>query len=81
MGIPMEEILKGINLAPAMQRALETAEGTLGALLTLAQALESGDGVSCHEQLAKLPGLNPTMVNAHLTEALCWANSINQEHE
>ena len=81
MGTPMDEILKGINLAPAMQKALETGEGRLGALLTLTQALESGDGASCHEQLLKLPGLTHTIVNAHLTEALCWANSINQEQE
>ena len=81
MGMPMEEILKGITLAPALQAALASAEGKLGTLLSLTQALESGDGASCHEQLAKLPGLNHAMVNAHLTEALCWANSINQEHE
>lgn len=80
MGMPMEEILKGINLAPAMQAALETGDGTLGSLLVLAQALESGDGTACHDQLEKLPGIDHTLVNAHLTEALCWANSINQEH-
>ncbi|RTL58059.1 MAG: EAL domain-containing protein [Rhodocyclaceae bacterium] len=80
MGMPLEEILKGISLASNMQSALESGDGVLGALLGLAQALDSGNGVHCHDALQRLPGLDHTMVNADLAAALSWANDIGQQH-
>lgn len=80
IGVAMEDILKGIHLAKEIQDALTDGQGRLGTLLALAQALEAGDGVACHQLLTNLPGLDHNIVNRHLTEALCWANSINQEH-
>ncbi|GAB2180232.1 EAL domain-containing protein [Denitratisoma sp. agr-D3] len=81
IGVAMEDILKSIHLAKEIQDALTGGQGRLGTLLALAQALEAGDGATCHQLLTTLPGLDHHIVNRHLTEALCWANSINQEHE
>jgi len=79
MGMPLEEILKGLKLDGDVQSALESGGGTLGHLLCLAQSLETGDGAECHERLSALPGLDHRTVNASLAEALAWAASIGQE--
>jgi EAL and modified HD-GYP domain-containing signal transduction protein len=79
MGAPMAEILKGVSVAGDVQIALETQEGELGTMLQLVQALENGDGTSCHDLTEQLPNLNHAVVNACLTEALAWASNIGQE--
>lgn len=79
MNAPMEEILKGVNLAAEVQSALVSGDGELGRLLKLAEALETGDGAACHDILETLPGLDCGAVNASLAEALTWATQINQE--
>ena len=79
MNAPMETILKGINLASDVHNALLEGSGQLSQLLRLAEALETGDGIACHQLLETLPGLDCTAVNASLAEALTWAAQINQE--
>lgn len=80
MGAPMEEILRGINIAGNVIDALEKHEGELGAMLTLTEALEIGDAVACHDIVEQLPGMDAASVNTCLTQALAWASSIGKEN-
>ena len=80
MGAPLEEILRGISIAPAVHEALEKGEGELGTLLKLSGALEAGDGAACHDLVDAL-GADHTTVNACLTQALTWASNIGQQHD
>lgn len=81
LGAPLEEILKGIQIASDVREALETGAGELGTLLRLTEALEAGDGVCCHDILTTLGNLDHTVVNACMTDALAWASSIGQERK
>jgi c-di-GMP-related signal transduction protein len=80
MGVPLEEILKGLNIAGDVLSALEANEGDLGVMLQLAQALEAGDGAACHDLTAQLTNVDHTTVNACLTQALAWASNIGKEN-
>lgn len=80
MGIPMADILKGVNIAKDVQNALETQEGELGTMLRLVHALETGDGGTCHDLTETLSGLDHDIINTCLSEALAWASSIGQEN-
>lgn len=77
--MPMEEILKPLNLSPDVREALEARGGTLGQLLALVEKLEESDVVGCQELIQKLPGLTVESINAIQTRALAWANSIGRE--
>ena len=79
MGVPLEEILRGIHIAPAVMEALEKSDGELGTLLKLSHALEAGDGAACHDLVETLT-VDHTTVNACLAQALGWASSIGQEN-
>jgi len=81
MNVPMEEILRSINLGNEVRGALESRAGTLGTMLELTEALEGDDGQACHGLTAQLAGLNAGIVNACLSQALVWANNIGKEHE
>lgn len=76
MGMALEDILKGIRLAGDVQQALESRAGTLGIMLRLAEALETGDGAACHDLTARLPGADYRIVNACEAQALAWAGGI-----
>lgn len=80
MGVPLEEILKGVNVGSDVRAALEHGEGELGTLLVLSEALENGNGPLCHDLVEQLPGADHTIVNACLTQALAWASNIGQEN-
>ncbi|MBA3034139.1 MAG: EAL domain-containing protein [Gammaproteobacteria bacterium] len=79
MGVPLEEILKGIQISGEMQEALEHRSGQLGIMLHLAEALEADDGEICHLLTSQLPGADHMMVNTCLTQALAWASNIGRE--
>ncbi len=78
MGVPMTEILSTVGVATEVVGALESGAGSLGTLMTLAVALEGGDGEACHNATRKLPHLDADVVNACHTQALVWANSIER---
>lgn len=80
MGAPLEEILKGINIAADIHDALEKGEGELGILLKLSHALEIGDGQACHDLAEQLQSVDHMTVNACLTQALTWASNIGKEN-
>ena len=75
LGLPMEEVLKGLPVAEEVVDALLHREGALGRLLNLAEALEDGNGSIALQDL--LPaGLDAASVNRSLAESLAWASSI-----
>ncbi len=80
MGVPIEEIVKGIHVSPEIQAAIEHGEGTLGTMLVLGEALETGNGELCHDLVEQLSGADHHMVNACLTQALAWASNIGREN-
>lgn len=80
MGVPYEEILRGITIVGEVREALEKGAGQLGTLLQLAQGLEGGDGQTCHDLSMEL-GIGSQTVNLCLTQALAWASSIAMESE
>ena len=77
--MPMEEILKPLNVSPDVREALEARSGMLGRLLALVEKLEESDLVGCHELIQKLPGLTVESINSSQTRALAWANNIGRE--
>jgi EAL and modified HD-GYP domain-containing signal transduction protein len=78
LGIPMADILAGINVAANIRSALEDRSGLLGDLLLLTEALEDTIGGECASRTAALPGLNAATVNGCLSEALSWASNIDR---
>jgi EAL and modified HD-GYP domain-containing signal transduction protein len=80
MSVPLEEILKGIQLGAEVQEALVHGTGQLGTMLVLCEALENGNGALCHDLVEALPGADHRMVNACLTQALAWAGNIGKEN-
>jgi EAL and modified HD-GYP domain-containing signal transduction protein len=48
-------------------------------MLNLAESSEGGDLQQLTRALATLPGISPKALNRAQTQALIWANSINQE--
>jgi EAL and modified HD-GYP domain-containing signal transduction protein len=81
MGVPLEEIIKGIQLSPEIQGAVEQRSGLLGIMLQLAEALEASDGTACRALMDQIPGADHTIVNACLTQALSWASNIGREKD
>jgi len=77
--VPIGEVIASLNVAPDVREALEGRGGTLGKMLLLAEKQEDGDMESCFALTAELPGLDNERINAILSQALAWANSIGQQ--
>lgn len=77
--VPIGEVIASLNVAPDVREALEVRGGTLGKMLLLAEKQEDGDMESCFALTAELPGLDNERINAILSQALAWANSIGQQ--
>lgn len=80
MGAPLEEILKGINLANEIVLAMEKGEGSLGKLLRLCESVESADAIACQLLCHQLPGIDAPTLNACQVQALAWASNIGREN-
>ncbi|MDP1526788.1 MAG: EAL domain-containing protein [Rhodocyclaceae bacterium] len=76
LGQSMDSILQHLNLSQPIQDALYERKGILGAILEMAESLESGAISTCQECLHKLPLLDAGQLNACHAEALAWANKI-----
>jgi EAL and modified HD-GYP domain-containing signal transduction protein len=76
--MPMEEILGSLPLLPEIRAALESRNGTLGRLLSLAESIETDDKAACFQLTAAMAGINPETVNRAQTGALAWVASIDQ---
>jgi EAL and modified HD-GYP domain-containing signal transduction protein len=79
VGQPIAEIVAPLGLANNVVEALCSGIGELGIMLSLAEGSEGGDLQALTSALAALPGISPKALNRAQTQALIWANSINQE--
>lgn len=77
-GLPMAEIIAPLGLANSVKDALTTGEGELGYMLEITKSCETGDPHQLGQNLQKLPGLGIKAINHAQTQALQWANNINQ---
>ncbi|MBI4989916.1 MAG: EAL domain-containing protein [Rhodocyclales bacterium] len=77
--VPIDEVIATLNVAPEVREALENRAGVLGRMLLLAEKQEEGDRDACFALIVELPGIDTGRVNAILTQALAWANSIGQQ--
>lgn len=78
LGTSMENVLQGLPLDNNVVEALLNRSGKLGALLSLAESLEGHDNESSR-RLAQELGLNASIVNSSLAQALAWASNIGVE--
>lgn len=78
LGVPMSNVLQGLPLDNNVTEALLNHSGDLGALLSLAESLESHDNESSR-LLAQRLGLLASTVNSSLAQALAWASNIGVE--
>lgn len=76
LGQPMEEILGHLNLSQPIREALTLRKGILGAILQMAETIESKTVGICRECLYQLPLLDVEKLNHCHAEALAWANRI-----
>lgn len=79
VGQPINEIVAPLGLAGDVVDALCSGTGQLGAMLNLAESSEGGDLQQLTRALTALPQISPKALNHAQTQALLWANSINQE--
>lgn len=81
LGQSMAEILAQLPLSPSIAQALadDGRPGTLGGLLQLAEASESGDTDAITDLLPAFDGLDLGGLNAAVARALAWANEIGRE--
>lgn len=74
LGMPMEEVLAGIQLSDEVVAALMSRSGKYGPYLALAEACELNS--SLVSSLAASLGLSPVDVNKAHLEALAWTQSV-----
>jgi len=78
LGMPMEAALGLLNLPAAVVAALLRHEGTLGDLLTLAEACEMNDDAAFDRAAHNLRLTSPQINLAHL-QALAWADQFSEQ--
>ncbi|HTH95700.1 MAG TPA: EAL domain-containing protein [Rhodocyclaceae bacterium] len=78
LGVPMQQVLKGLSLDTGVIDALTEHNGELGLLLSLAESLEQ-DNIVVTRLLAQRLGLSPGVVNNQLAHALAWVGSLSTE--
>jgi len=79
VGLPMDEVISPLAVAPEVKGALCEGSGTLGNLLRLTIAAELGEPAEIGPFLNLFEQIDPNTLNHCLTEALAWASSINRE--
>ena len=77
LGIPMEKVVASLGLAPDVSMALLNRQGTLGALLNVAKALEDDDHEAVVEFISSYPQCGVDLLNHAQGRALEWANNIS----
>ena len=77
LGLPMQEVVKQVNLASDVESALLNHEGKLGKLLLLTQALEQNDFNTAEGLLADMQ-LNQAHLMGAQMEAMLWANALKE---
>ena len=75
LGLPMEDILDQISVAPEVREALLSEGGQLGLLLTLIERLDANDWEGCDALIATTEKLSRETLTTSLTEALTWIHA------
>ncbi len=75
-GMALEAIIEPLNLEDCVAAALLRREGTLGLLLQLAQAIETGDRPAAQRAMAELGLTDFAQVNQAQIEALTFAGRL-----
>jgi len=78
-GLPMKEVLSGINLDNSILSALIDNEGRLWEMLSLVISIEEEKFSNLQESMTKL-GLDEDKLNAMATESYNWSNDFYEEH-
>jgi c-di-GMP-related signal transduction protein len=78
-GMPIEQILDSLPVAPLVRAALVGREGDLGKLLSLVEAVEQYEIIKVAELLESIPALDLQAINEAQTTALAWGNRVAQE--
>jgi EAL and modified HD-GYP domain-containing signal transduction protein len=80
LGMPMEEVVKQVNLASDVENALLKHEGKLGNLLLLVEKMEQNDFYAAEGLLADMH-LNLGHLMQAQIEAMRWANMLKETAE
>lgn len=75
MGIPMQDILGKLGLAPKIEKALLEQKGTLGNMLKLCQELEQAN-FNAVEKSAKTLGISLHQIMRWQNDAITWVNQF-----
>lgn len=75
-GLPLQEVLPPLNLDDSVQAALLLHSGSLGHLLRLVEAAETGDRETALALLAQSDRLSLDLLNQLQIEALGWAGRL-----
>lgn len=78
-GLPMKEVLSGVNLNEMILSALIDKEGTLGEMLDLVISIEEENFTNVQEKIIKL-NLDEDKLNTMATESYNWSNDFYEEH-
>lgn len=78
-GLPMNEVLSGVNLSDSILSALIDNEGKLGEMLSLVVSIEEENFTHVQEHLAKL-NIDEDKLNTMATESYNWSNDFYEEH-
>ncbi|MDR1934268.1 MAG: EAL domain-containing protein [Candidatus Accumulibacter sp.] len=79
LGVPMEEIIAQLPVAPRVRQALVEHDGLLGQLLRLALATEQTEPEVTAEALQRVPGISVEILDDCLRQAFYWANNLGRE--
>lgn len=77
LGMPLQEIIKQVNLTDEVENALLKHEGGLGKLLLLVQKMEQNDQDATNALLLDMQLSQRDMVQAQLA-AMSWANALSE---
>ncbi|GAO36961.1 cyclic diguanylate phosphodiesterase [Sulfuricella sp. T08] len=80
LGMPIEEVVKQVNLASDVENALLKHEGKLGKLLLLVEKMEQNDFDAAEGLLADMQLNLGNLMQAQI-EAMSWANQLNKTAE
>lgn len=78
-GLPMNEVLSGVNLNDSILSALIDKEGMLGEMLDLVISIEEENFSTVQESMSKL-GIDEDTLNTMATESYNWSNDFYEEH-
>ena len=82
LGMPMQEILDQIPVAPALRQALLERGGEIGRLLELTDCYDNDDWAGTDRMLVELGhGIGREVLNQCLVEAIAWVQSLSVEAE